>query len=63
MSKKKVIIFFQTILNFIALNVIFDRVANMIIPIAPVGAFLSILYWGILLLLSYAIAVRFKNND
>ena len=63
MSKKKVIVFFQTILNFIALNVIFDRVANMIIPIAPVGAFLGILYWGILLLLSYAIAVRFKNND
>lgn len=60
---KKLFVIFQTILNFIALNVIFDRIANMIIPITPVGVFMGILYWGILLLLSYAIAVRFKNND
>ncbi|MGO2083142.1 hypothetical protein [Vagococcus sp.] len=60
---KKLFVIFQTILNFIALNVIFDRVANILIPIAPMGAFLGILYWGILLLLSYAIAVRFKNKD
>ncbi|EOT46478.1 MULTISPECIES: hypothetical protein [Enterococcus] len=52
----------QTILNFIALNVIFQNVANAIVPNSPLGAFIGILYWLVLLLLSYAIAVRFKNK-
>ena len=52
----------QTILNFIALNVIFQKFANAIVPNSPLGAFIGILYWGILLLLSYAITVRFKNK-
>ncbi|WP_297079140.1 hypothetical protein [uncultured Enterococcus sp.] len=55
-------VIFQTILNFIALNVLFQNIANKIVPNSPLGAFIGILYWGILLLLSYAIAVRFKNK-
>lgn len=39
-----------------------QNVANKIVPNSPLGAFIGIFYWGVLLLLSYAIAVRFKNK-
>lgn len=56
-------VIFQTILNFIALNVLFQNIANKIVPNSPLGAFIGILHWVILLLLSYGIAVRFKNKE
>lgn len=47
----------QTVLNFFALNIIFNPIANALIPINGIGVFLSFLYWGILALFAYAVTL------
>lgn len=51
----------QTILNFIALDKIFNPIANVVIPVSGIGVFLSFLYWGILLFFSYSLAIFLKK--
>lgn len=51
----------QTILNFIALDIIFNPIVNFIIPVNGLGVFLSFLYWGILLVFSYQLASFLKK--
>ncbi|WP_188204639.1 hypothetical protein [Desemzia incerta] len=36
----------QTILNFLALDILFNPIANAVIPINGIGVFLSFTYWG-----------------
>lgn len=60
--KKNIFILIQTILNFIALNVVTNPLMGRILPISAFGAVLGIVYWLILLILSYALAVRFENE-
>lgn len=43
MSIKTVV---QTMLNFIALDIIFNPIVNSIIPVSGLGVFLSFLYLG-----------------
>ncbi len=50
----------QTILNFIALDIVFNPVVNLIIPVSGLGVFLSFLYWGILLVFSYHLSIFLK---
>lgn len=40
----------QTILNFLALDILFNPIANAVIPMSGIGAFLSCTYWGLLAL-------------
>lgn len=47
----------QTVLSFFALNIIFNPIANALIPINGIGVFLSFLYWGILALFAYAVTL------
>lgn len=47
----------QAVLNFVALNIIFNPIANALIPINGIGVFLSFLYWGILALFAYAVTL------
>lgn len=54
MSLKRTI---QTVLNFFALNIIFNPIANALIPINGIGVFLSFLYWGGLALFAYAVTL------
>ena len=61
--KTKIIIIIQTILNFIALNVLLSRPIGNLMPNHAVSGILTIIYWGLVLLLSYGIAVRFKNKE
>lgn len=51
----------QTILNFIALNIIFNPIVNIIIPVSGLGVFLSFLYWGILLVFSYYLSIFLRR--
>ena len=46
----------QTILNFLVLDLFFNPIVNVIIPINGLGVFLSFLYWGRLLAFSYQVA-------
>lgn len=64
MNKLQILIIIQTILNFIALDTIFLRwLPNNWIPDGIVGLFVAFIVWGILLILAYAIAVRFNNQE
>ncbi|MBM6613816.1 hypothetical protein JTF06_02770 [Desemzia sp. RIT804] len=47
----------QTVLNFFALNIIFNPIANAFIPINGVGVLLSFFYWGVLVLSAYAVTL------
>ena len=46
----------QTRLNFLAFNLIFKSLASVFILISGLGVFLSFLYLGVLLVLSYLLA-------
>lgn len=52
----------QTILNFLALDIIFNPIADEVIPINGVGVFLSFIYWGILALFTYIVTL-FLNKQ
>lgn len=52
----------QTILNFLALDIIFNPIANEVIPINGIGVFLSFAYWGMLVLFAY-IVTHFLNKQ
>lgn len=52
----------QTILNFFALNLIFNPIVNDMIPINGLGVFLSFIYWGLLLGLSYLLSIFLRNE-
>ena len=52
----------QTILNFLALDILFNPIANAVIPINGVGVFLSFTYWGILALFTYIVTL-FLNKQ
>lgn len=58
MSIKTVI---QTMLNFIALDIIFNPIVNSIIPVSGLGVFLSFSYWGMLLGFSYYLSILLKR--
>ena len=64
MTKLKIMIILQTILNFIALERIFLQwIPNSWMPDRPIGALIVFPVWGAILALSYALAVRFNNQD
>ena len=52
----------QTILNFFALDLIFNPIVNFILPINGLGVFLSFIYWGLLLGLSYLLSVFLRKG-
>lgn len=52
----------QTILNFFALDLIFNPIVNFILPINCLGVFLSFIYWGLLLGLSYLLSVFLRKE-
>ncbi|MEK6263658.1 MAG: hypothetical protein N2B06_02655 [Clostridium sp.] len=52
----------QTILNFFALDLIFNPIVGSIIPISGLGVFLSFIYWGLLLILSYQLAIFLRKE-
>lgn len=52
----------QTILNFFALNLIFNPIVNYMIPINGLGVFLSFIYWGLLLGLSYLLSIFLRKE-
>ncbi|AGY82799.1 MULTISPECIES: hypothetical protein [Carnobacterium] len=52
----------QTILNFFALDLIFNPIVNFILPINGLGVFLSFIYWGLLLGLSYLLSVFLRKE-
>lgn len=52
----------QTIFNFLALDIIFNPIANEVIPINGIGVFLSFAYWGMLVLFAY-IVTHFLNKQ
>lgn len=52
----------QTILNFLALDIIFNPIANEVIPINGIGVFLSFAYWRMLVLFAY-IVTHFLNKQ
>lgn len=52
----------QTILNFLALDIIFNPIADAVIPINGVAVFLSFTYWGILALFTYIVTL-FLNKQ
>lgn len=52
----------QTILNFFALNLIFNPIVNDMIPINGLGVFLSFIYWGLLLGLSYLLSIFLRKE-
>lgn len=62
MFKDTFLVFIQTILNFIAINQIISWVPNYWVPDGILGLLVAIIIWGITLILSYAMAVRFKNE-
>lgn len=62
--KLSIIILLQTILNFIALNhIVINWLPNFWIPDGILGMFVSFAIWGVNLILSYALAVRFNNKE
>lgn len=52
----------QTILNFLALDILFNPIANSVIPINGIGVFLSFTYWGILVIFAYIVTL-FLNKQ
>ncbi|WP_029277201.1 hypothetical protein [Carnobacterium jeotgali] len=52
----------QTILNFFALDLIFNPIVGSILPVSGLGALLSFVYWGLLLISSYQLAVFLKKE-
>ena len=52
----------QTILNFFALDLIFNPVVGSILPISGLGVLLSFVYWGLLLISSHQLAVFLKKE-
>lgn len=50
----------QTILNFLALDIIFNPIANAVIPISGISVFLSFTYWGLLALFAYIVTLFFE---
>lgn len=64
MDKLTIIIALQTILNFIALNqILFHWIPNYWIPDGVLGMIVAFILWGIILIFSYALAVRFNNRE
>lgn len=53
----KVKIFVQTVLNFLALNLLLNPIMNTLLPISAVGGILSLLFLGLLLIGSYALSI------
>lgn len=52
----------QTILNFVALDLIFNPIIGSIIPVNGLGVFLSFIYWGLLLGLSYLLSIFLRKE-
>lgn len=52
----------QTILNFVALDLIFNPIIGSIIPFNGLGVFLSFIYWGLLLGLSYLLSIFLRKE-
>lgn len=52
----------QTILNFLALDILFNPITNAVIPINGIGVFLSFIYWVILALFAYIVTL-FLNEQ
>ncbi|WP_225743232.1 hypothetical protein [Marinilactibacillus sp. Marseille-P9653] len=53
----KIKIFIQTVLNFLALNLLLNPIMNTLLPVSAVGGMLSLFYWGMLLIGSYALSI------